>query len=240
MNKLIGTTIIALFIFIFTNQTSAQGTSWSGPLSFGVSTGAAVYMGDLTDANANPWLPFSKDVNFSVAGFFAKELGPLSLRFQMNLGGLKGYDYRADERFSNNFYEYNGSVSLNINHLIHLNDYRNPGYNFYLLGGYGMMRYSSYLTDLSQTTTIREIGYAKIGRANTIILGAGVKVNIADRINFLGEFTTHLSNNDDIDTIIENGDNDSYYYISLGLSYDILGSSNGGTRHRKSLRWGRF
>ena len=240
MNKLISTTLIALFFLVFTNQSSAQAPSWSGPLSFGISTGVAVYMGDLTDANANPWLPFSKDANFSVAGFFAKELGPFNLRFQMNIGGLKGYDFRANERFSNNFYEYSGTVSVNINHLIKLSTYRDPGYNFYLLGGYGMMRYSSYLTDMSQATMLEEVGYAGIGRANTIIAGAGVRVNIVDKLNFLGEFTTHLSNNDDLDTKIENGDNDSYYYFSLGLTYDILGSSSRSSRSRKSLRWGRF
>ncbi len=159
----------------------------------------------------------------------------------MNLGGLKGYDFRANEQFSNNFYEYNGTVSLNINHLIKLSSYRDQGYNIYLLGGYGMMRYSSYRTELDGTPISGgDIGYAGIGRANTIIVGAGVRVNIVDKLNFLGEFTTHISNNDDLDTKIENGDNDSYYYFSLGLSYDLLGSSSGNSRHRKSLRWGRF
>jgi hypothetical protein len=242
VNKLVSTTLIALILFVYSNRTIAQEATWSGPLSFGISTGAAIYKGDLSDHNANPWLPFSKDANFSVAGFFAKELGPLNLRFQMNLGGLKGYDFRDNERFSNNFYEYNAIVSLNLNHLIKLSSYRDQGYNVYLLGGYGMMRYSSYLTELDGAQIPGgDIGYAGIERANTIIAGAGVKINIIDKLNFLGEFTTHIANSDLLDTRVENDDNDSYYYFSLGLSYDILGSSSGGSsRHRKSLRWGRF
>ncbi|MBN2237674.1 MAG: hypothetical protein JW729_08935 [Bacteroidales bacterium] len=241
MNKLISTSLIALLLFAVSIQSQAQRNNWNGPLSFGVSSGAAVYKGDLSDANANPWLPFSKDVNFSMAGFFAKELGPFNLRFQMTLGGLKGYDFRADERFSNNFYEYNGIVTVNINHLIKLNNYENPGYNFYFLAGYGMLRYSSYLTDISQFTLLEEIGYAKIGRANSMIGGAGVKINVVDKVNFLAEFTYHITNNDDLDAKIENGDNDNFYYVSVGITYDLLGNSKGSSsRSRKSLRWGRF
>jgi len=222
-------------------QSMAQRNSWNGPLSFGVSTGAAIYKGDLSDANANPWLPFSKDANFAIAGFFGKDLGPLNLRFQMNLGGLKGYDYRANERFSNNFYEYTGNIAINLNHLVKLNNYRDQGYHVYLLVGYGMMRYSSYLTDLSGATPLAEVGYAKIGRASSIIGGAGLKINIVEKVNFMFELTYHISNMDDLDTKIENGDNDNYYYVSLGLSYDILGSSKSrSSRSRKSLRWGRF
>lgn len=229
-----------MLLLAFSSITLAQ----SGPLSFGITMGAAVYKGDLTDHNANPWLPFSKDSHLAVGGFFAKEVGPASIRFQMNIGGLQGSDYRNDQRFNTNFYEYNAIVALNINHLINFKNYTNQGYNVYVLGGYGMMRYSSYLTDYNQTAQITDVGYAAIARATSIIAGAGVKVEIVEKLNFLGEFTYHMGggeSGDQFDAVIDNGDNDSYYYISLGLSYDILGSASGKkSSYRKSLRWGRF
>ncbi len=243
VNKFIITTITALFLVVFSNSSYAQSASWSGPLSFGISSGANVYKGDMTDVNKNPWLSFSKDSKLGVSGFFAKELGPLSLRFQMDIGGLKGYNFRKDERFSNNFYEYSGRVAIDLNRLVHMNDYQDKGYSFYVLAGYGMMRYSSYLTDMSQFTLIQEVGYAKIGKGSTIIAGAGLKINLMDKLNFIGEFTYHMANVDDLDAKIGIDDaNDSFYYISLGLSYDILGNNSrrGGSHYRKSLRWGHF
>jgi hypothetical protein len=242
VNKFIKTSIIALSLVVFSSFVSAQSASWSGPLSFGISSGANVYKGDMTDVNKNPWLSFSKDSKLGVSGFFDKELGPFNLRFQMDIGGLKGYNFRADERFSNNFYEYSGRVALNVNRMFHMNDYQDDGYNFYVLAGYGLIRYSSYLTDMSQFSMLQEVGYAKIGKGSVIIGGAGVKINLMDKLNFLGEVSYHMANVDDLDAKIGvNDSNDSFYFISLGLSYDILGkSSGGGSHYRKSLRWGHF
>gem|GEM_PF-3901378 len=79
MNIKIRNLFFTLLLVGFSMQSMAQRNSWNGPLSFGVSTGAAIYKGDLSDANANPWLPFSKDANFAIAGFFGKDLGPLNL-----------------------------------------------------------------------------------------------------------------------------------------------------------------
>lgn len=239
MNKLTSSIIFSLLLFVFSTNIQAQGTDWSGPFSFGVSTGVAVYSGDLTDVNKSPWLPYSKDANLAVAGFLAKDFGPLSLRFQMNLGALKAYDFRDDERFINNFYEYNATLAVNLNELFKVRDYQDLGFNVYLLGGYGLMRYSSFLTDMSQATMLDEVGYAKIARASTIIAGGGIKVKLVDKINFLAEITMHLSNKDDIDAVVEMDDNDSFQYISLGLSYDLTASSRArGTR--RTLRWGSF
>ncbi len=239
MNKLTSSILILLLLFVFSANIQAQGVNWSGPFSFGMSTGVAVYKGDLTDVNKSPWLPYSKDANLAVAGFFAKDMGPISLRFQMNLGGLKAYDFRANQRFSNNFYEYNGTVAININQLLKLSNYQYQGFNFYILGGYGMLRYSSFLTDLSQASLLEEVGYAKIAKASSIIAGGGVKINIVDKINFMAEFTVHLSNADDLDAVIKNGDNDSFQYISLGLSYDLTARARV-RGSRRTLRWGNF
>ncbi|HAG14899.1 MAG TPA: hypothetical protein DCG69_00030 [Bacteroidales bacterium] len=239
------TNIVSLFILLFlsfSSLTEAQNSNWSGPLSFGISSGATAYKGDLNAPN-NPWMPFSKDANFTVAGFFAKDLGPLNLRFQMEIGGLKGFNANSDERFSNNFYEYNGIVSVNINHLIQMSNYRDQGYHFYVLGGYGMLRYTSVLTNYLETVVVNKVGFSSIGRASTIIAGAGLKIKVIDKVNFMTEFTYHMASMDDLDAKIADIDaaKDGFYYVSIGMSYDILGSSTrGGSHYRKSLRWGRF
>lgn len=231
--------IIFLSFLTTSNVAQAQRNDWSGPWSVGVGFGTTSYIGDLNEHNDNRFLIIPQSMSFSGHGWFSKGFGPITLVLQMNLGRLQSRDYTKDQQFRNNFYDYSGRIRLNMNQVLLGKRYSPDKWHFYIQGGLGLMRFSTYLTDIPESELINEIGYAKIGKATSMIAGAGIKYYMTDEASLHIGVDYYFLNSDEIDAKVIGTSNDAYIYMNLGFSY-AFGESFHRTGRRKSLRWGRF
>lgn len=224
---------------IFNHQDGvAQIRDWGGPWGIGVGLGPTSYIGDLNEHNDNRFLMIPQSLSFSGHGWFSKEFGPITLVLQMNLGRLQSRDYTKDQQFRNNFYEHDGLIRLNLNQLLMGKGYSKYKWNAYIQGGVGLMRYSAYLTDLSEDTLLEQTGYAAIGKATSLTGGAGIIYYMTDDSNLHIGVDYHKLNADDVDAKVIGSSNDHYMYLNVGFSFNFGMPSSGGRRH--SLLWGKF
>ena len=231
-------TIVILLVGI-QSSALAQRRDWSGPWAIGMSFGGTSYIGDLNEPNGNRLLIVSQSLSFASAAWLSKDFGPLTLVGQMNIGRLQSRDYNKDLLMRASFYEYSGNVRVNINRIIEGRRYRLDKWHFYLVGGIGMIRYSSNMTDMPQDTLINSVGYASIGRGFSYNFGAGIQYYITEDASIHIGADYHMLNIDDIDAYIKGSDNDAYTYVSIGFSYAFGRKRVGGGR-RKSLLWGKY
>ena len=241
MKKLLFYFICLLFLVSFHQNANSQSyrTDWNGPWGVGAGFGPTSYIGDLNEHNDNRFLMIPQSLSFAGTGWFSKGFGPITLVLQMNLGRLQSRDYTKDQKFRGNFYDYGGKVRLNMNQLLLGKKYSKDRWNFYIQGGVGMMRYSSYLTDMNDEL-INQVGYAAIGKAFTISGGAGIIYYMTDEANLIIGVDYSILNSDDVDAKIIGASNDHYMFMKLGFSYTLSNgySSSGG--RRRSLLWGKF
>lgn len=239
MKKLLFVIILVSIVLGLSPTSYAQHTDWNGPWSVGVGIGPTAYIGDLNEHNDNRALIIPQSLSFAGHGWFSKGFGPITLVLQMNLGRLQSRDYRKDQQFRNNFYDYGGRLRLNLNQLLLGKNYRVDKWHAYVQGGIGLMRYSAYLTDISEDTLLGETGYAAIGKAFSIVGGAGIQYYMTEDANLHIGVDYHLLNSDDIDAKAKGNSNDNYIYLNLGVSFSFgTTSGRGGRRH--SLLWGKF
>ena len=217
----------------------AQRTDWGGPWGVGVGLGTTSYIGDLNEANDNRFLIMPQSLSFAGKGWFSKGFGPLTLIIQMDLGRLQSRDYVKNEKFRANFYNYGAHVRVNMNKLLLGKKYRMEKWHFYLSGGIGMMRYSTYLTDITNDTLYNQVGYAAIGKAMALVGGMGIEYRITDEANFLIGLEYNKLNMDDIDAKVKGSANDSYIFMNIGFSYTFGNVYVSGGR-RRSLLWGKY
>jgi len=230
-----------VFLGAYSTSYAQHRMDWSGPWGIGFGLGTASYVGDLNEHNDNRLLILPQSLGFAGHGYFAKGFGPITAIFQMNLGRLQSRDYTKDQRFRNSFYEYMGIARLNINQIIQGRRYRRDKWNAYLQGGFGMMRFSSYLTNMNEDL-INQHGYAAIGKASVMTAGFGIVYYITQEASFVVGADYHGFSGDGGDLIDakEAGiSDDDYVYLNLGFSFDFGGTSRrrGG---RRSLLWGKF
>lgn len=241
VKKLLSYIFILMFISCFINvkDVNAQRNDWSGPFAVGVGFGTTSYIGDLNEHNDNRFLIIPQSMSFSGHGWFSKGFGPITLVLQMNLGRLQSRDYTRDQQFRNNFYEYGGLLRLNMNQLLLGRRYSPDKWHFYIQGGLGLMRFSTYLTDLSEDELIDQVGYAKIGKATSLTGGAGLQYYMTDEASLHIGVDYHYLNSDEIDAKAKGTSDDAYLYMNIGFSY-AFGEVFNRTGKRRSLRWGRF
>lgn len=230
---------LILIIVSYNNAFAQRGNDWSGPWGIGVGLGPTAYIGDLNEHNDNRFLIIPQSLSFAGSGWFSKGFGPLTFVLQMNLGRLQSRDYTKDQQFRNNFYDYGGRLRINMNQVLQGRRYQVDKWHFYLQGGMGLMRYSAYLTDLSEDELIGETGYVAIGKATSIIGGAGLQYYMTDEASLHIGVDYHFLNMDDIDAKIIGTANDAYLYMSIGFSY-AFGNAGFGGGKRRSVLWGRF
>lgn len=228
-----------LAVFTASKTTSAQRNDWGGPFAVGVGFGTTSYIGDFNEHNDNRFLIVPQSMSFSGHGWFSKGFGPITLVIQMNLGRLQSRDYIKDRQFRNNFYEYGGLIRLNMNQVLLGKRYRPDKWHFYIQGGLGLNRFSTYLTDLNEQELINQIGYAKIGKATSLTGGAGIQYYMTDEASFHIGVDYHVLNSDEIDAKVGGVSNDAYLYMNVGFSY-AFGEIVNRSGSRRSLRWGRF
>lgn len=241
MKKIIISFVFVLvFLGTYSTSSAQRRMDWSGPWGVGFGLGTASYVGDLNEPNGNNFLMLPKGLGFAGHGFFSKGFGPVTAMLQMNLGRLQSSDYVRDQKFRNSFYEYMGVVRLNANQLIQGRRYRRDKWHAFVQGGFGMMRFSSYLTHMDDEL-INSEGYASIGKATVVVAGFGISYYITQEASLLLGADYHIFSGEGGDLIDAKpgGSNDHYIYINIGLSFDIGGSSRrrGGKR---SLLWGKF
>lgn len=241
MKKLLFYIILFVLLVGFHQASYSQRsyTDWNGPWGVGVGFGPTAYIGDLNEANDNRFLLIPQSLGFAGHGWFSKGFGPITVVLHMNLGRLQSRDYRKDQKFRNNFYDYSGRIRLNMNQLLMGRAYGRDRWNAYIEGGIGMMRYSAYLTDMNDDTLLAETGYAAIGKAFSIVGAAGIKYYMTDDANLHIGAEYHILNADDVDSKIIGTSNDSYLYMTIGFSYEFGTTSSSGGR-RRSLLWGKF
>lgn len=232
--------IVCIFILLApTKFVEAQrGTDWSGPWGVGVGLGPTSYIGDLNEHNDNRFLVIPQSLSFAGTGWFSKGFGPITFVLQMNLGRLQSRDYTKNQMFRNNFYEYAGKLRLNMNQILLGKRYRVDKWHFYTQAGLGMMRFSSYLTDITEDNLINNVGYAAIGKATSMNLGVGLQYYMTDEASLHIGVDYHVLNSDEIDAKVIGTANDSYIFMSIGFSYSFSGGSIGG--RRSSATWGRY
>lgn len=231
--------IISIFIVIAPSQIveAQRGTDWSGPWGVGIGLGPTSYIGDLNEHNDNRFLIIPQSLSFAGAGWFSKGFGPITFVVQMNLGRLQSRDYVKNQMFRNNFYEYSGKLRLNMNQILLGKRYRVDKWHFYTQAGIGMMRFSTYLTDISEDNLINNVGYASIGKASSISLGVGIQYYMTEEASFHIGVDYHFLNSDEIDAKVIGAANDSYLFMSIGFSYSFSGGFGG---RRSSATWGRY
>ncbi len=217
----------------------AQRTDWGGPWGVGVGLGTTSYMGDLNEPNGNRILIMPESLGFGAKGWFSKGFGPLDLILQLDLGRLNSRDYVNDEQFRANFYTYGAHIRVNMNKLLMGNRHRVEHWYIYLQGGIGMMRYSSYLTDMPMDTLINDVGYKSIGKAMSLAGAAGIVYKMTDEANVFVSVEYNMLNQDDIDAKIKGGSNDAYIFLNIGFNYTFGNVYVSGGR-RKSLLWGKY
>jgi len=242
VKKLLFYIILALFMLSIHNQSFARGrgTDWSGPWGIGVGFGPSSYIGDLNEHNDNRFIIIPQSLGFAGHGWFSKEFGPITLVLQMNLGRLQSRDYTKDQQFRNSFYEHDGLIRLNLNQLLMGRGYSKDKWNAYIQGGIGLMRYSAYLTDMSEDTLLQQTGYSAIGKATSITGGAGIIYYMTEDANLHIGVEYHMLNEDDVDAKVIGASNDHYMYLNVGFSFHIGGSAYGRGGRRHSLLWGKF
>lgn len=230
---------IFLVSFIFHEAKAQVRRDWGGPWSIGIGLGPTTYVGDLNEHNDNRVLILPQSLGFAGSGHFSKGVGPLTFVLQMNVGRLMSRDYTKEEMFRNNFYDYGVRIRFNVNQIIGGRRYTEGNWHFYGKLGYGLMRYSTYLTDIPNDTLYNQVGYAAIGKAGSFVMGAGLQYNMTNEASLHISADYHFLSTDDIDAKVKGSNNDAYIYLSIGFSYAFtdFGSSRGRSR---SLRWGRF
>lgn len=238
MKKLLFYILLGSFSLLAENGI-AQKADWDGPWGVGVGFGPNSYIGDLNEHNANRFLIIPQSLSFAGHGWFSKGFGPISLILQMNLGRLQSRDYTKDQKFRASFYDYGGRLRLNMNQILLGKRYRRDKWNFYIQGGVGLMRFSSYLTDINNDDLINQVGYAAIGKAMSVVGGAGIKYYMTDEANFHIGVDYHVLNSDEVDAKAKGNSDDNYIYLNIGFSYEF-GNIVSRSGSRKSLRWGRF
>ncbi len=239
MKKLLFYLVFVPFLLFVNSKGYSQHMDWGGPWAVGVGLGPTAYIGDLNEHNDNRFIIIPQSLSFVGNGWFSKGFGPITLVLQMNLGRLESRDYIKDQRFRASFYDYGGRVRLNMNQLLRGKKYRVDKWHFYIQGGLGLMRYSSYLTDINNDTLLSQTGYAAIGKAMSYVLGAGIQYYMTDDASLHIGVDYHFLNSDDVDAKIIGESNDHYLFMNIGFSY-AFGSFGGGGGRKHSLLWGKF
>ncbi len=240
MKRLLFSIVFVHLLFFINHKAVAQFSDMSGPWAIGVGLGPTSYIGDLNEHNDNRFLIIPQSLSFAGNGWFSKGFGPITLVLQMNLGRLESRDYIRDQKFRASFYDYGLRVRLNMNQLLMGKKYRVDKWHFYTQGGVGMMRYSSYLTDMNNDTLLSQTGYAAIGKALSYVLGVGIQYYMTDEANLHIGVDYHFLNSDDVDSKIKGSSNDNYLFLNIGFSYSFGDFSGGGGGRKRSLLWGKF
>jgi hypothetical protein len=238
VKKLLFYIFIPAFICASVFTANAQRNDWGGPFAVGVGLGPTSYIGDLNEHNENRFLIIPQSLSFAGQGWFSKGVGPFTLVLRMNLGRLQSRDYTKNQQFRTNFYDYAGLVQINVNKILLGKRYYEDNWHFYLQGGFSMMRFSGYLTDMSETELISEVGYAAIGKATSITGGAGIKYYMTDEASLHIGVDYNMLNSDEVDAKVIGVSNDAFIMMSIGVSYEFGDFSSRSSR--RGLRWGRF
>lgn len=234
----IAKTLFFTIILIFTGWNSSFSQDLDGRLGIGFHAGGTIFFGDV---KKNEWWPSLSEPNelrpagglqlmYAFTPFF-------SLKYNWTNGGLAGANPSRDELFRARFNEHTLQAVFNMTSIFFDRPDR-AKFSVYGILGYGVNRFRTLRTTLSDGSFLQAFGYENQGERKarpTSELSIPIGLSIRSRIGYFSppyrskfdldklevnlDFMIHFVNTDKLDAKETGGSGDNFSYVSLGLSY---------------------
>jgi hypothetical protein len=231
--------LAGLFVFLLFSISQVSAQSRKSAYELGVHIGTFIYQGDLTPTAVGSF----NTAAFSVGINAKKKLSNnVSLRMEVNTGGLKGDDSKYVHpawRQQRNL-RFNARVTEVVGMLVWSPFETDQRLSPYFFGGigYSLLRikrdYSDYNAEYFAAETVTERLATDISRSvprsvPIIPMGIGLRYPLTTALSVNTEVSFRYMNSDYLDGFSEAGNPDKkdyYYLFSLGINYSLLRNNN--------------
>ena len=216
--------ITTMLVLLFGQQANAQSSidhNWY----FNINGGASTFFGDVQNKDFS-FSNLSDQTDFGFGGRLGKYISPVfAIHLQGLYSNLKGQKQSHDLKFTSNLTEAQLGVTVNFSNLF--GGAKSRTVSIYGFTGFGGIFFTSDARQLSTGLPVDESENVISAPDNEsqsaliIPVGLGIDFKLAPKLYFNLETGLRLINSDKPDGIVSGSRKDTYYYSSLGLSFDF-------------------
>jgi hypothetical protein len=213
--------VLVLFSARMTNAQSSVDYNWY----FNANGGATSFFGDVQNKDFS-FSNLSNQTDFGFGGRLGKYISPVfAIHLQGIYTNLKGEKQSHDLKFTTDLSEAQLGVTVNFSNLF--GGAKSRTVSIYGFTGFGGIFFTSDARQLSTGLPVDEsenvIGTPDNESQTALIIpaGLGIDFKLAPKLYFNLETGLRLINSDKPDGIVSGSRKDTYYYSSLGLSFDF-------------------
>lgn len=213
--------VLILFSGRMANAQSSVDYNWY----FNINAGATSFFGDVQNKDFS-FSNLSDQTDFGYGGRLGKYISPVfAVHLQGAYSNLKGEKQSHDLKFSSKMTEAQLGVTVNFSNLFGGDKSRTV--SFYGFTGFGAIFYETDARQLSTGLPVDEsenvISNPNNIKETALIIpvGFGIDFKLAPKWYINLESGLRLTNTDKLDGIVSGTHKDTYYYSSLGLSFDF-------------------
>ena len=213
--------ILALFSVRVAYTQSSIDHKWY----FNVNGGASSFFGDVQDKDFS-FSNLSKQTDFGFGGRLGKYISPVfAIHLQGTYTNLKGEKQSHDLKFTSNLTEAQLGVTVNFSNLF--GGAKARAVSIYGFTGFGGIFFTSDTRQKSTGLPVDEsenVISAPDNQSQSALIipvGLGFDFKLAPKWYINLESGIRLANSDKLDGIVSGSHKDTYYYSSLGLSFDF-------------------
>ena len=216
-----------VWLFFFSQNTHAQ-SSLDYQWYINANAGLTQMYGDLSTAS-DPFGKIPDETDYGFGARLGKFISPVfSGHFQFLSASFKGFKESSDLEFNSEVIELQLGTTINILNLFGQN--KNRTVNLYGLLGVSSLSFRSQASRISTGEIVNGFGYEDRGSGSktsretafAIPFGLGIDFRLASRWYLNLETGFRASFTDQLDAMEKGSANDTYYYTSLGISYNFL------------------
>ncbi len=192
------------------------------------------YLIGRSDVKQYDWFPTSTYANerrFGFHGELTKQISP-ALGFQGMIlrGNATGTLRSKNQYYDADIWDYSLNAVINLRNLLSLGVQKKYKFSYSFTLGAGLAQFKTKLKQLdgpSKNQTINSYGYGEFGGKNSrttesfLTLGAGVKYAINKDFDLGIDLYYRSLNSDKLDAVIQDGNNDSYIFGGVGITYHL-------------------
>ncbi len=216
--------IITMLVLLFGRQANAQSSidhNWY----FNINAGVSSFFGDVQNKDFS-FSDLSDQTDFGFGGRLGKYISPVfAIHLQGTYSNLKGQKQSHDLKFTSSMTETHLGVTVNFSNLF--GGAKSRAVSVYGFTGFGGISFTSDARRISTGFPVDESENDITTSINTsetaliIPVGLGVDFKLAPQWYINLETGLRLTNTDKLDGIVSGSHKDTYYYSSLGLSFDF-------------------
>jgi len=220
--------ITILFILLSATGLKAQ-SSLNYRWYLNVNGGMTQLYGDVQNEN-NVFSKLENETSYGFGARLGKYISPVfTAHLQFLKADLQGQRDSSDVEFRSDLMEYQLGTTVNFTNLFFGKKERR--FNVYVTTGISAMFFRSESRQISTGEIKNNYGYTegdektKSTRESSLVFpfGAGLDIKLSNHWYLNLESAIRYTNSDKLDATVSGPKNDTYYYTSLGISYNFIG-----------------